>query len=142
MTGTLYLVPTPLGNLGDISRRQAETLAAVDFVAAEDTRVSIKLLNHLDIKKPLVSYHEHNKAGGGRRVLERLLAGENCALVGSSMAGLDSAPVSPVMNRDEYRRYIVLVRMKYTAGRNSFTAKSAEYAGVMDPNGNVLSQLR
>ena len=81
MAGTLYLVPTPLGNLGDISRRQAETLAAVDFVAAEDTRVSIKLLNHLDIKKPLVSYHEHNKAGGGRRILERLLAGESCALV-------------------------------------------------------------
>ena len=81
MAGTLYLVPTPLGNLGDISRRHAETLGSVDFIAAEDTRVSIKLLNYLEIKKPLVSYHEHNKTGGGQRILERLLEGESCALV-------------------------------------------------------------
>ena len=81
MTGTLYLVPTPIGNLGDISRRCAETLAAADFIAAEDTRVSLKLLNHLEIKKPLVSYHEHNKKESGPRILERLLAGESCALV-------------------------------------------------------------
>lgn len=81
MSGTLYLVPTPIGNLGDISRRCAETLAAADFIAAEDTRVSLKLLNHLEIKKPLVSYHEHNKIESGPRILERLLAGENCALV-------------------------------------------------------------
>ena len=81
MSGTLYLVPTPIGNLGDISRRCAETLASADFIAAEDTRVSLKLLNHLEIKKPLVSYHEHNKKESGPRILERLLAGENCALV-------------------------------------------------------------
>ena len=81
MTGTLYLVPTPIGNLGDISRRCAETLAAADFIAAEDTRVSLKLLNHLEIKKPLVSYHEHNKNESGPRILERLLAGACCALV-------------------------------------------------------------
>ena len=81
MTGTLYLVPTPIGNLGDISRRCAETLAAADFIAAEDTRVSLKLLNHLALKKPLVSYHEHNKKESGPRILERLLAGEACALV-------------------------------------------------------------
>jgi probable S-adenosylmethionine-dependent methyltransferase, YraL family len=81
MTGTLYLVPTPIGNLGDISRRCAETLAAADFIAAEDTRVSVKLLNHLELKKPLVSYHEHNKKESGPRILERLLAGESCALV-------------------------------------------------------------
>ena len=81
MTGTLYLVPTPIGNLGDISRRCAETLAAADFIAAEDTRVSVKLLNHLELKKPLVSYHEHNKKESGPRILERLLAGERCALV-------------------------------------------------------------
>ena len=81
MTGTLYLVPTPIGNRGDISRRCAETLAAADFIAAEDTRVSLKLLNHLEIKKPLVSYHEHNKKESGPRILERLLAGESCALV-------------------------------------------------------------
>ena len=81
MAGTLYLVPTPIGNLGDISQRMADTLAEVDFIAAEDTRVSIKLLNHLDIKKPMVSYHRHNVESGGRVVLDRLLAGENCALV-------------------------------------------------------------
>lgn len=81
MSGTLYLVPTPIGNLGDISRRCVETLAAADFIAAEDTRVSLKLLNHLELKKPLVSYHEHNKRESGPRIVERLLAGETCALV-------------------------------------------------------------
>jgi 16S rRNA (cytidine1402-2'-O)-methyltransferase len=81
MTGTLYLVPTPIGNLSDISARCAETLAQADFIAAEDTRVSLKLLNHLDIKKPMVSYHEHNKRESGPRILERLQAGESCALV-------------------------------------------------------------
>ena len=81
MAGTLYLVPTPIGNLGDISRRMAQTLEEADFIAAEDTRVSLKLLNHLGIKKPMVSYHRHNTETGGKAVLDRLLAGENCALV-------------------------------------------------------------
>ena len=81
MSGTLYLVATPIGNLGDLSPRAVETLAAVDFIAAEDTRVSLKLLNHFQIKKPLVSYHEHNHVSAGQTVLARLLAGESCALV-------------------------------------------------------------
>ena len=81
MAGTLYLVPTPIGNLGDISARMADTLAQADFVAAEDTRVSLKLLNHLGIKKPMVSYHRHNTQRGGEQVLARLRAGESCALV-------------------------------------------------------------
>ena len=81
MAGTLYLVPTPIGNLGDISRRMAETLGEVDFIAAEDTRVTLKLLNHLGLKKPLLSYYRHNTQAGGQAVLERLLAGESCALV-------------------------------------------------------------
>lgn len=81
MAGTLYLVPTPIGNLGDISRRAAETLAQADFVAAEDTRVSIKLLNHLELKKPMVTYHRHNTDWGGQAVIDRLMAGESCALV-------------------------------------------------------------
>lgn len=81
MAGTLYLVPTPIGNLGDISPRAKKTLAEVDFIAAEDTRVSLKLLNHLELKKPLVSYYEHNKNESGPRIVERLLAGESCALV-------------------------------------------------------------
>jgi 16S rRNA (cytidine1402-2'-O)-methyltransferase len=81
MSGKLYLVGTPIGNLGDISRRCAETLAAVDFIAAEDTRVSRKLLNHLDIRKNTVSYFAHNSRESGKKIVERLLAGESCALV-------------------------------------------------------------
>ena len=79
--GTLFLVATPIGNLGDISLRAAETLEAVDFIAAEDTRVTIKLLNHLQIKKNLISYHEHNRRESGEKIIARLLAGESCALV-------------------------------------------------------------
>ena len=81
MAGTLYLVATPIGNLGDLSPRAVETLQAVDFIAAEDTRVTRKLLTHFDIKKPLVSYHQHNHVTAGQAILERLLAGETCALV-------------------------------------------------------------
>ncbi|MDE6108523.1 MAG: 16S rRNA (cytidine(1402)-2'-O)-methyltransferase [Oscillospiraceae bacterium] len=81
MAGTLYLVPTPIGNLGDISRRCAETLEMVDLIAAEDTRVTLKLLNHLNLKKPLVSYYRHNTDEAGEKILSRLLAGENVALV-------------------------------------------------------------
>ena len=81
MSGTLYLVATPIGNLGDFSPRAVETLQAADFIAAEDTRVSVKLLNHFGIKKPLVSYHEHNHVTAGQAILARLLAGETCALV-------------------------------------------------------------
>jgi 16S rRNA (cytidine1402-2'-O)-methyltransferase len=81
MSGALYVVATPIGNLGDLSARAARTLAEVDFIAAEDTRVSVKLLNRLGIKKPLVSYHEHNRAESGEKIVSRLLAGETCALV-------------------------------------------------------------
>ena len=81
MAGILYLVATPIGNLGDFTPRAAETLENVDFIAAEDTRVSVKLLNHFGIKKPLVSYHEHNHVTAGQAVLSRLLGGESCALV-------------------------------------------------------------
>ncbi len=81
MSGKLYLVGTPIGNLGDLSPRAAETLERVDFIAAEDTRVSLKLLNHLGLHKPMVSYYEHNARQSGARILERLLAGESCALV-------------------------------------------------------------
>ena len=81
MSGTLYLVPTPIGNLGDLSQRIIDTLSQVDFIAAEDTRVSIKILNHLGLKKPLVSYYRHNTETSGPAILERLLAGESCALV-------------------------------------------------------------
>ena len=81
MAGIIYLVATPIGNLGDFSPRAVETLRSADFIAAEDTRVSMKLLNHFEIKKPLVSYHEHNRAAAGQAILARLLGGETCALV-------------------------------------------------------------
>lgn len=81
ISGILYIVATPIGNLGDISPRAAGTLAEVDFIAAEDTRVTLKLLNHLGIKKPLISYYAHNMAESGDKIAARLLAGESCALV-------------------------------------------------------------
>ena len=81
MSGKSYLVPTPIGNLGDISRRMADTMAGADFLAAEDTRVTVKLLNHLGLKKPMVSYHRHNCSTAGPAIVDRLLAGESCALV-------------------------------------------------------------
>jgi len=79
--GVLYVVGTPIGNLSDFSPRAAETLAGVDFIAAEDTRVTVKLLNHFGIKKPLVSYFEHNKQEKGTVIVDRIAAGETCALV-------------------------------------------------------------
>ena len=81
MAGILYVVGTPIGNLGDISPRALETLEKVDFIAAEDTRVTLKLLNHFDIKKPMVSYFEHNKHERGEMICQRILNGESCAIV-------------------------------------------------------------
>jgi 16S rRNA (cytidine1402-2'-O)-methyltransferase len=81
LSGTLYLVATPIGNLGDISQRALDTLRNADFIAAEDTRVTSKLLARFEIKKPMVSYYEHNRLYSGEKILERLLGGEACALV-------------------------------------------------------------
>ena len=81
MSGTLYVVGTPIGNLGDFSPRAVEVLESCDFIAAEDTRVTLKLLNRFEIKKPMVSYFEHNRFERGPIIAERLLGGENCALV-------------------------------------------------------------
>ena len=81
MSGKLYVVGTPIGNLSDFSPRAKETLASVDFIAAEDTRVTQKLLNFFDIKKPLVSYYEHNRRERGEIIISRILNGETCAIV-------------------------------------------------------------
>ena len=81
MSGKLYLVGTPIGNLGDFSPRATDALREADFIAAEDTRVTLKLLNHFGIRKPMVSYFEHNKYASGAKIFERILAGETCALV-------------------------------------------------------------
>ena len=77
----LYVVGTPIGNLGDISPRALETLEKVDFIAAEDTRVSLKLLNHFGIKKPMISYFEHNRREKGEIIVGRILGGESCAII-------------------------------------------------------------
>lgn len=79
--GTLYVVGTPIGNLGDMTYRAVETLEKVDFICAEDTRVSAKLLNYFEIKTPLVSYHEHNAAQVGSGICDRIAAGENAAII-------------------------------------------------------------
>lgn len=81
MQGVLYVVGTPIGNLGDFSARARNTLELADFIAAEDSRVTLKLLNYFNIKKPIVSYHEHNKRQKGEDVLLRIQKGESCALV-------------------------------------------------------------
>ena len=81
MGGKLYVVGTPIGNLGDMSPRAVETLEKVDFIAAEDTRVTVKLLNHFEIKKEMLSYYEHNKNQKGNLIIERMLKGESCAVV-------------------------------------------------------------
>lgn len=79
--GKLFVVGTPIGNLGDMTYRAVETLENVDFICAEDTRITAKLLNYFEIKKPLVSYHEHNAKQTGEQILNRILAGENAAIV-------------------------------------------------------------
>lgn len=81
MSGILYVTGTPIGNLSDLSPRAVETLESVDFIAAEDTRVTLKLLNHFGIKKPMVSYFEHNKRERGEIICTRIEQGENCAIV-------------------------------------------------------------
>ncbi len=81
MNGKLYLCPTPIGNLNDITYRTLETLKSVDLIAAEDTRVSAKLLNHFDIKVPTTSYYEHNKREKGNYLIEKLLSGTNIAVI-------------------------------------------------------------
>ena len=81
MSGRLYVVGTPIGNLGDMTYRAVETLKSVDFIAAEDTRVSAKLLNYFGIKKPMVSYHEHNHKYSGESIIKRIVAGETCAVI-------------------------------------------------------------
>jgi len=81
LKGALYLVATPIGNLADLSERAVKVLSETDFIAAEDTRNSLRLLTHLGIHKPLVSYFEHNKAERGTQIVERLKAGETCALI-------------------------------------------------------------
>lgn len=98
MSGKLYVVGTPIGNLSDFSSRAVETLASVDFIAAEDTRVTLKLLNHFEIKKPMVSYFEHNRRERGEIILERIKSGENCAIVTDAGMPAISDPGEDLVN--------------------------------------------
>lgn len=98
MSGKLYVVGTPIGNLSDFSPRAFETLASVDFIAAEDTRVTLKLLNHFEIKKPMVSYFEHNRRERGEIILERIKSGESCAIVTDAGMPAISDPGEDLVN--------------------------------------------
>lgn len=80
MSGVIYIVATPIGNLNDLTQRMKQAFEQADFIAAEDTRVSVKLLNHFGIKKPMISYHDHNLRGKGEQIIQRVLDGETCAL--------------------------------------------------------------
>lgn len=98
MAGKLFVVGTPIGNLSDFSPRAAEILESVDFIAAEDTRVTLKLLNHFEIKKPMVSYFEHNRRERGEMILERIKNGENCAIVTDAGMPAISDPGEDLVN--------------------------------------------
>ncbi|MBQ3085798.1 MAG: 16S rRNA (cytidine(1402)-2'-O)-methyltransferase [Clostridia bacterium] len=98
MPGMLYIVGTPIGNLGDLSPRALETLMTCDFIAAEDTRVTRKLLTHFDFKKELLPYHEHNRKEAGERILGRMMAGETCALVTDAGMPAISDPGEDLVN--------------------------------------------
>lgn len=95
----IYLVPTPIGNLGDITLRALEVLKSVDLVAAEDTRQSLKLLNHFNIKKPLVSYHKHNEQSKSLELIEKVKMGENIAIVSDAGTPGISDPGSVIVEK-------------------------------------------
>lgn len=98
MAGVLYVVGTPIGNLSDFSPRAVETLQNCDFIAAEDTRVTQKLLNRFEIHKPMTSYFEHNRRERGEQILARLLSGESCALVTDAGMPAISDPGEDLVN--------------------------------------------
>ncbi|QNO18127.1 16S rRNA (cytidine(1402)-2'-O)-methyltransferase [Caproicibacterium amylolyticum] len=108
MSGTLYIIGTPIGNLGDLSPRAVKILSSVDFIAAEDTRVTLKLLTHFGIKKPLISYFEHNKMERGEIILARVEAGENCAQVSDAGMPAISDP-GELLVRQAHERGIPVV---------------------------------
>lgn len=97
MSGTLYIVGTPIGNMEDITIRALNTLGSVDFIAAEDTRVTLKLLNRYEIKKTLVSYHEHSSGSCTEGIIRKLLDGQNCAIVTDAGMPCISDPGEPLI---------------------------------------------
>ncbi len=107
-SGTLYVVATPIGNLSDLTLRAAEVFKGVDFIAAEDTRVTVKLLNHLGIKKQLISYYEHNLKQKGDYILDRIASGESCALCSDAGTPAISDPGELIV-KDAHDRGIKVV---------------------------------
>lgn len=99
MPGKLFVVGTPIGNLGDITYRAVDTLKTVDFICAEDTRVTVKLLNRYEIKKPLVSYHEHSARQVSESIISRILDGESCAVVSDAGMPCISDPGEDLVRR-------------------------------------------
>ena len=128
MSGTLYVVATPIGNLGDLTPRAAQTFAEADFIAAEDTRVTLKLLNHLGLKKPLVSYYEHNLRERGDYILGRIAAGESCALCSDAGMPAVSDPGEALV-RDAHARGIRVVPVPAASAAVTALAVSGQATG-------------
>ncbi len=128
MAGTLYLVATPIGNLEDMTPRAAATFAKVDFVAAEDTRVTWKLLNYLGLKKPMVSYYEHNLKERGEMILARIEAGESCALCSDAGMPAISDP-GEVIVRDAHARGIRVVPVPGASAADTALIVSGQETG-------------
>lgn len=128
MAGTLYIVATPIGNLQDMTPRAAETFASVDFIAAEDTRVTLKLLNHLGLKKPMVSYYEHNLKERGEVILRRIEAGESCAMCSDAGMPAVSDP-GEVLVHDALERGIHVVPVPAASAAVTALAVSGQPTG-------------
>ena len=128
MPGTLYIVATPIGNLQDLTPRAAATFGSVDFIAAEDTRVTLRLLNHLGLKKPMVSYYEHNLKERGDYILGRVAAGENCALCSDAGMPAISDP-GEVIVRDALAQGIPVVPVPAASACVTALAVSGQATG-------------
>ena len=128
MAGTLYIVATPIGNLDDMTPRAAATFGSADFIAAEDTRVTLKLLNHLGLKKPMVSYYEHNLKERGQMILDRIAAGETCALCSDAGMPCVSDP-GEVIVRDALEQGIRVVPVPAASACVTALAVSGQSTG-------------
>ncbi|MDY4785263.1 16S rRNA (cytidine(1402)-2'-O)-methyltransferase [Pygmaiobacter massiliensis] len=128
MAGTLYIVATPIGNLSDMTPRAADTFAKADFIAAEDTRVTLKLLNHLGLKKPMVSYYEHNLKERGEMILRRVEAGESCAMCSDAGMPAVSDP-GELLVHDALARGITVVPVPAASAAVTALAVSGQPTG-------------
>ncbi|MEG2286323.1 MAG: 16S rRNA (cytidine(1402)-2'-O)-methyltransferase, partial [Ruthenibacterium sp.] len=126
--GTLYIVATPIGNLSDMTPRAASTFAKADFIAAEDTRVTRKLMNYLELKKPMVSYYEHNLQERGAYILDRIAAGETCALCSDAGMPAISDP-GEIIVRDAHARGIRVVPVPAASAAVTALAVSGQNTG-------------